>query len=267
MTFSGVDSVGFCRPRGRPPVLGGRVLVLGGRVLVLGGPAGHGAPVGAGARGGAPRAPPVEAEAEVEVEVLASSISRRRDEGSCVEGITEIFDMLLSATSRFRELNLQREEYVCLKAMILLNSNMCTSVPETAEELESRNRLLRLLDLVIDGLVRGEDEFPGVVHGPPHEAQHQNLQPATLQQADLMSGGSASMMRWMKCWGLMGAGQWRGRPPSRPSGGRKDSSGPSRCRGPSRGTSSLTRPPARPGPPAPGSLAPPPSPRRWRAPR
>jgi len=36
----------------------------------------------------------------------------------------EIFDMLLATTSRFRELKLQREEYVCLKAMILLNSSM-----------------------------------------------------------------------------------------------------------------------------------------------
>ena len=35
----------------------------------------------------------------------------------------EIFDMLLAATSRFRELKLQREEYVCPKAMILLNSS------------------------------------------------------------------------------------------------------------------------------------------------
>lgn len=35
----------------------------------------------------------------------------------------EIFDMLLAATARFRELKLQREEYVCLKAMILLNSS------------------------------------------------------------------------------------------------------------------------------------------------
>lgn len=46
-----------------------------------------------------------------------------REEGQCVEGIMEIFDMLLAATSRFRELKLQREEYVCLKAMILLNSS------------------------------------------------------------------------------------------------------------------------------------------------
>ena len=37
----------------------------------------------------------------------------------------EIFDMLLAATSRFRELKLRREEYVCLKAMILLNSSEC----------------------------------------------------------------------------------------------------------------------------------------------
>uniref|UniRef100_A0A3Q4NA78 Estrogen receptor 2b n=1 Tax=Neolamprologus brichardi TaxID=32507 RepID=A0A3Q4NA78_NEOBR len=76
-----------------------------------------------------------------------------REEGQCVEGIMEIFDMLLAATSRFRELKLQREEYVCLKAMILLNSSLCTSSPQTPEELESRNKLLRLLDSVIDALV------------------------------------------------------------------------------------------------------------------
>ncbi|XP_038154551.1 estrogen receptor beta-like [Cyprinodon tularosa] len=76
-----------------------------------------------------------------------------REEGQCVEGIMEIFDMLLAATSRFRELKLQREEYVCLKAMILLNSNLCSSPPQTAEELESRNKLLSLLDSVIDALV------------------------------------------------------------------------------------------------------------------
>ncbi|KAJ3613149.1 hypothetical protein NHX12_019401, partial [Muraenolepis orangiensis] len=85
--------------------------------------------------------------------IFSPDLKLNREEGNCVEGIMEIFDMLLSATSRFRELNLQREEYVCLKAMILLNSNMCTSVPETPEELESRSRLLRLLDLVIDALV------------------------------------------------------------------------------------------------------------------
>ncbi|XP_068195683.1 estrogen receptor 2b [Antennarius striatus] len=85
--------------------------------------------------------------------IFSPDFKLNREEGQCVEGIMEIFDMLLAATSRFRELKLQREEYVCLKAMILLNSNLCSASPQTAEELESRNKLLRLLDLVIDALV------------------------------------------------------------------------------------------------------------------
>ncbi|XP_056282457.1 estrogen receptor 2b isoform X2 [Pseudoliparis swirei] len=85
--------------------------------------------------------------------IFSPDFKLNREEGQCVEGIMVIFDMLLAATSRFRELKLQREEYVCLKAMILLNSNLCTSSPQTAEELESRNKLLRLLDSVIDALV------------------------------------------------------------------------------------------------------------------
>ncbi|XP_041827800.1 estrogen receptor beta-like [Melanotaenia boesemani] len=84
--------------------------------------------------------------------IFSPDFKLNREEGQCVEGIMEIFDMLLAATSRFRELKLQREEYVCLKAMILLNSNLCTSTPQTDEELESRNKLLRLLDSVIDAL-------------------------------------------------------------------------------------------------------------------
>nr|AAP72179.1 estrogen receptor beta [Halichoeres tenuispinis] len=85
--------------------------------------------------------------------IFSPDFKLNREEGQCVEGIMEIFDMLLAATSRFRELKLQREEYVCLKAMILLNSNLCSSSPQTEEELESRNKLLRLLDSVIDALV------------------------------------------------------------------------------------------------------------------
>lgn len=61
---------------------------------------------------------------------VCSCVCVHRDEGQCVEGIMEIFDMLLAATSRFRELKLQREEYVCLKAMILLNSSeFCKTKP------------------------------------------------------------------------------------------------------------------------------------------
>ncbi|TKS76360.1 Estrogen receptor gamma [Collichthys lucidus] len=79
--------------------------------------------------------------------IFSPDLSLSREEGSCVQGFVEIFDMLLAATSRVRELKLQREEYVCLKAMILLNSNMCLSSSE------SSSKLLRLLDAVTDALV------------------------------------------------------------------------------------------------------------------
>ncbi|XP_051954267.1 estrogen receptor beta-1 isoform X2 [Xyrauchen texanus] len=85
--------------------------------------------------------------------IFSPDLSLSRDEGSCVQGFVEIYDMLLAATSRFRELKLQREEYVCLKAMILLNSNMCLSSSEGGEELQSRSKLLCLLDSVTDALV------------------------------------------------------------------------------------------------------------------
>uniref|UniRef100_A0A4W6FPG7 Estrogen receptor 2a n=1 Tax=Lates calcarifer TaxID=8187 RepID=A0A4W6FPG7_LATCA len=85
--------------------------------------------------------------------IFSPDLSLSREEGSCVQGFLEIFDMLIAATSRVRELKLQREEYVCLKAMILLNSNMCLSSSEGSEELQSRSKLLRLLDAVTDALV------------------------------------------------------------------------------------------------------------------
>ncbi|XP_073689839.1 estrogen receptor beta-2 isoform X1 [Garra rufa] len=85
--------------------------------------------------------------------IFSPDLKLNREEGNCVEGIMEIFDMLLATTSRFRELKLQREEYVCLKAMILLNSNNCSSLPQTPEDVESRGKVLRLLDSVTDALV------------------------------------------------------------------------------------------------------------------
>ncbi|KAK7906752.1 hypothetical protein WMY93_015364 [Mugilogobius chulae] len=85
--------------------------------------------------------------------IFSPDLSLSREEGSCVQGFVEIFDMLLAATARVRELKLQREEYVCLKAMILLNSNMCLSSSEGSEEVQSRSKLLCLLDAVTDALV------------------------------------------------------------------------------------------------------------------
>lgn len=42
--------------------------------------------------------------------------------------MAEIFDMLLATASRFRVLKLKPEEFVCLKAIILLNSGEATCV-------------------------------------------------------------------------------------------------------------------------------------------
>lgn len=59
---------------------------------------------------------------------MFSLILPSRNEGNCVEGMAEIFDMLLATTSRFRVLKLKPEEFVCLKAIILLNSGEATCV-------------------------------------------------------------------------------------------------------------------------------------------
>ncbi|XP_075282981.1 estrogen receptor beta isoform X3 [Opisthocomus hoazin] len=82
--------------------------------------------------------------------IFAPDLVLDRDEGKCVEGILEIFDMLLAMTSRFRELKLQHKEYLCVKAMILLNSSM---FPLSAAEPESNRKLHHLLNVVTDALV------------------------------------------------------------------------------------------------------------------
>uniref|UniRef100_A0A8C9FZ98 Estrogen receptor 2 n=1 Tax=Pavo cristatus TaxID=9049 RepID=A0A8C9FZ98_PAVCR len=79
--------------------------------------------------------------------------------GKCVEGILEIFDMLLAMTSRFRELKLQHKEYLCVKAMILLNSSEYTIASDTHQivlistEAGKLVKLHHLLNVVTDALV------------------------------------------------------------------------------------------------------------------
>ncbi|XP_007940471.2 estrogen receptor beta [Orycteropus afer afer] len=84
--------------------------------------------------------------------IFAPDLILDRDEGKCVEGILEIFDMLLATTSRFRELKLQHKEYLCVKAMILLNSSMYPLAAAT-QEAESGQKLTHLLNAVTDALV------------------------------------------------------------------------------------------------------------------
>ncbi|XP_007193045.2 estrogen receptor beta isoform X1 [Balaenoptera acutorostrata] len=80
------------------------------------------------------------------------SLFLTRDEGKCVEGILEIFDMLLATTSRFRELKLQHKEYLCVKAMILLNSSVYPTAA-APQEADSSKKLAHLLNAVTDALV------------------------------------------------------------------------------------------------------------------
>ncbi|XP_039175460.1 estrogen receptor beta isoform X1 [Crotalus tigris] len=84
--------------------------------------------------------------------IFAPDLVLDRDEGKCVEGILEIFDMLLATTSRLRELKLQHKEYLCVKAMILLNSSMYP-LSSSTEEPESNKKLSHLLNSVTDALV------------------------------------------------------------------------------------------------------------------
>nr|BAJ05028.1 estrogen receptor beta [Hynobius tokyoensis] len=84
--------------------------------------------------------------------IFAPDLVVNRDEGKCVEGLFEIFDMLLAATSRLRELKLQQKEYLCLKAMILLNSNMFPIATAT-EEPEGSRKIHHLLNAITDALV------------------------------------------------------------------------------------------------------------------
>ncbi|KAJ1107871.1 hypothetical protein NDU88_005258 [Pleurodeles waltl] len=84
--------------------------------------------------------------------IFAPDLVVSRDEGKCVEGLHEIFDMLLAATSRLRELKLQQKEFLCLKALILLNSNMFP-VATSSEEPESNRKIHQLLNAITDALV------------------------------------------------------------------------------------------------------------------
>ncbi|XP_049510631.1 estrogen receptor-like [Panthera uncia] len=76
-----------------------------------------------------------------------------QNQGKCVEGMVEIFDMLLATSSRFRMMNLQGEEFVCLKSIILLNSGVYTFLSSTLKSLEEKDHIHRVLDKITDTLI------------------------------------------------------------------------------------------------------------------
>uniref|UniRef100_A0A674PN72 Estrogen receptor n=1 Tax=Takifugu rubripes TaxID=31033 RepID=A0A674PN72_TAKRU len=85
--------------------------------------------------------------------IFAPDLILDRNEGDCVEGMAEIFDMLLATTSRFRMLKLKPEEFVCLKAIILLNSGAFSFCTGSMEPLHDNAAVQNILDNIMDALI------------------------------------------------------------------------------------------------------------------
>ncbi|XP_054617985.1 estrogen receptor isoform X1 [Dunckerocampus dactyliophorus] len=85
--------------------------------------------------------------------IFAQDLILDRSEGDCVEGMAEIFDMLLATASRFRMLRLKPEEFVCLKAIILLNSGAFAFCTGTMEPLHDSVAVQGMLDTITDALI------------------------------------------------------------------------------------------------------------------
>ncbi|KAM9354446.1 estrogen receptor [Pholidichthys leucotaenia] len=85
--------------------------------------------------------------------IFAQDLILDRNEGDCVEGMAEIFDMLLATASRFRMLKLKPEEFVCLKAIILLNSGAFSFCTGTLEPLHDSVAVQSMLDTITDALI------------------------------------------------------------------------------------------------------------------
>ncbi|XP_077205727.1 estrogen receptor isoform X2 [Paroedura picta] len=84
--------------------------------------------------------------------LFAPNLLLDRNQGKCVEGMIEIFDMLLATATRFRMMNLQGEEFVCLKSIILLNSGIYTFLSSSLRSLEEKDHIHRVLDKITDTL-------------------------------------------------------------------------------------------------------------------
>ncbi|XP_069371237.1 LOW QUALITY PROTEIN: estrogen receptor [Paralichthys olivaceus] len=85
--------------------------------------------------------------------IFAQDLILDRNEGNCVEGMAEIFDMLLATASRFRMLKLKSEEFFCLKAIILLNSGSFSFCTGTMEPLHNTAAVQDMLETITDALI------------------------------------------------------------------------------------------------------------------
>ncbi|XP_033991292.1 estrogen receptor-like [Trematomus bernacchii] len=95
--------------------------------------------------------------------IFAQDLILDRNDANCVEGMAEIFDMLLATASRFRLLKLKPEEFVCLKAIILLNSGAFSFCTGSMEALHDTAAVQIMLDTITDTLIHHISQSGGSV--------------------------------------------------------------------------------------------------------
>nr|BAU36956.1 estrogen receptor alpha [Bradypodion pumilum] len=117
------------------------------------------------------------------------------NQGRCVEGLGEIFDMLLTTSTRFRVMNVRGEEFVCLKSIILLNSGIYTFL-STFKSVDEKDYIHRVLDKIIDTLMHLMAKS-----GLSQQQQHRRLAQLLLMLSHIrhMSNKGMEHLYNMKC--------------------------------------------------------------------
>ncbi|KAM3603061.1 uncharacterized protein V6R79_015900 [Siganus canaliculatus] len=128
--------------------------------------------------------------------IFAQDLILDRNEGDCVEGMAEIFDMLLATTSRFRTLKLRPEEFVCLKAIVLLNSGAFSFCTGTMEPLHDGTAVQTMLDTITDALIHHISQSGC---SPQQQARRQAQLLLLLSHIRHMSNKGMEHLYSMKC--------------------------------------------------------------------
>ncbi|XP_042563233.1 estrogen receptor-like isoform X1 [Clupea harengus] len=96
--------------------------------------------------------------------IFAQDLILDRTEGNCVEGMAEIFDMLLATVARFRALQLRPQEFVCLKAIVLLNSGAFPFSSSSVEPLRDSYSVQRMLDNITNAFIHCVSQSGASMH-------------------------------------------------------------------------------------------------------
>lgn len=110
--------------------------------------------------------------------------------------MAEIFDMLLATASRFRLLKLKPEEFVCLKAIILLNSGAFSFCTGSMEAFHDTAAVQIMLDTITDALIHHISQSGGSVQ---QQSRRQAQLLLLLSHIRHMSNKGMEHLYSMKC--------------------------------------------------------------------